>query len=134
MRNLLLLLGLMAALLAPLFGDDENKMTKITIKVTDERGKPLDRANVRVQFKQGRYKLVLQKLKHSWELKTSQQGVASIPEIPKGDILIQVTAKAYQSYGETLTIEEDEKTVNVVLKKPQDPYSVHGQTDPRAKQ
>jgi nitrogen fixation protein FixH len=133
MRSVILLLSLLAATLFPLLGDDENPMTKLTVKVTDERGKPLDRANVRVVFKQGRYKLVLQKLKHSWELKTSQQGTAKIPEIPKGEILIQVTAKAYQSYGETLTIEEDEKVVNVVLKKPQPPYSVHGSNDPTAK-
>lgn len=128
MRKLVVLLLLLAACL-PSFADSD--LTKITIKVTDERGKPIDRANVRIVFKQGRRKLTMKKIRRSWELKTTQEGMATIPEIPKGDILIQVTAKFRQSYGETLTIEEDEKTVEVTLLPPQAPYSVHGTNDPR---
>jgi hypothetical protein len=76
----------------------------------------------------------LQKIRRSWELKTSQEGYARVPEIPKGDIMVQVTAQYKQSYGETLTIEEDEKTIEVTLKAPAKPYSVHGDNDPRPKQ
>ncbi|MEI9815250.1 MAG: hypothetical protein WDO18_22525 [Acidobacteriota bacterium] len=57
-----------------------------------------------------------------------------MPAIPKGDILVQVTAKNHQSFGETFTIEEDEKVIEVTLQPPQKPYSVHGDNDPRAKQ
>lgn len=128
MRKLVVLLLLLAACL-PSFADSD--LTKLTIKVTDERGKPIDRANVRIVFKQGRRKLTMKKIRRSWELKTTQEGMATIPEIPKGDILVQVTAKFRQSYGETLTIEEDEKTVEVTLQPPQAPYSVHGTNDPR---
>jgi hypothetical protein len=128
MRILLLLL----ALCVPTFAD--NDYTRVTVKVTDEKGRPIDRANVRLVFMQGRRKLTLQKIKHSWELKTSQEGTAKLPGIPKGDILIQVTAKQHQSFGDTFTIEEDEKTVEIKLKAPQAPYSVHGDNDPRAKQ
>jgi hypothetical protein len=128
MRKLLVLLLLLVTCL-PSFADSD--VTKISIKVVDERGKPIDRANVRVVFKQGRRKLTLKKIRRSWELKTTQEGTATIPEIPKGDILIQVTAKFRQSWGETLTIEEDEKTVEVTLLPPQTPYSVHGPNDPR---
>jgi hypothetical protein len=128
MRKLVVLLLLLAACL-PSFADSD--LTKLTIKVMDERGKPIDRANVRIVFKQGRRKLTMKKIRRSWELKTTQEGMATIPEIPKGDILIQVTAKFRQSYGETLTVEEDEKTVEVTLQPPQAPYSVHGTNDPR---
>ena len=131
MRKLVVLLLLLAACL-PSFADSDK--TKITIKVVDERGKPVDRANVRVVFKQGRRKLTLTKIRRSWELKTTQEGMATIPEIPKGDILIQVTAKFRQSWGDTLTIEDDEKTVEVTLLPPQAPYSVHGTNDPRSKE
>jgi hypothetical protein len=130
MRKVILLLLVLATCL-PTFADSDE--TRITVKVVDEKGKPIDRANVRLVFKQGRRKLTLKKINRSWELKTSQEGTAKLPGIPKGDILIQVTAKQHQSFGDTFTIEEDEKVVEVVLKAPQVPFSVHGPNDPRAK-
>ena len=131
MRRVILLVLFLATCL-PSFADSD--YTRIVVKVVDERGKPIDRANVRLVFKQGRRKLTLKKIRRSWELKTSQEGTAKLPGIPKGDILIQVTAKNHQSFGDTFTIEEDEKQVDVTLKAPQAPYSVHGPNDPRAKQ
>ena len=131
MRKFVLLLLLLAACV-PSFADSD--LTKVTIKVVDERGKPIERANVRLVFKQGRRKLTLKKIRRSWELKTTQEGMATVPAIPKGDIMVQVTAKFRQSYGETLTIEEDEKLVEVTLQPPQKQFSVHGDNDPRAKQ
>lgn len=131
MRNLLLLLVFLVTCL-PMFADGDT--TRVTVKVVDEKGRPIERANVRLVFKQGRKKTTLQKIRRSWELKTSQEGYARVPEIPKGDILFQVTAQYKQSYGETLTIEEDEKTVEVMLKTPQKQHSEHGDNDPRAKQ
>jgi hypothetical protein len=132
MRKVVLLVLLLVQFLAvPSFADSDE--TRIVVKVTDERGKPIDRANVRLVFKQGRRKLTLKKINRSWELKTSQEGTAKLPGIPKGDILIQVTAKNHQSFGDTFTIEEDEKLVEVTLKPPQAPFSVHGPNDPRAK-
>jgi hypothetical protein len=118
-----ILLCAAAALCVPAAAD--NDLTRLQIKVTDERGKPIDHANVRVVFKQGRRKLTLTKIQHSWELKTSQEGIAKIPPIPKGDILIQVTAPFYQTFGKTFEIEEDERTVEVRMNPPQEQYSAH---------
>ncbi len=131
MRNVLRLV-LLLTLCLPSFADSD--FTRVTVKVTDERGRPIDRANVRLVFKQGRRKLTMKKIRRSWELKTSQEGTARLPGIPKGDIMIQVTAKNHQSFGDTFTIEEDEKEVAITLKAPQAPYSVHGTNDPRAKE
>ncbi|MEO8097131.1 MAG: carboxypeptidase-like regulatory domain-containing protein [Acidobacteriota bacterium] len=128
MRRAIFIL-LLAAACVPVWADSD--LTKLEIKVVDDRGKPIERANVRVVFKQGRRKLTMKKIRRSWELKTSQEGYARIPGIPKGDILIQVTAKNHQSFGDTFTIEEDERLVNVELKPPQVPFSVHGPNDPR---
>ena len=130
MRRVILLVLFLATCL-PSFADSD--YTRLVVKVTDDKGKPIDRANVRLVFKQGRGKLTLKKIKRSWELKTSQEGTAKLPGIPKGDILIQITAKNHQSFGDTFTIEEDDRTVEIELKRPQDPYSVHGPNDPRAK-
>ena len=111
------------ALCVPALADD---LTRIQVKVTDDAGRPIDRATVRVVFRKGRTIVKpIKKVKKSWELKTSQDGIAKIPGLPKGDILIQVMAKYYQTFGETMTIEEDERTVEVKLKPPQKQYSAH---------
>ncbi len=123
MRNLLLLLALSVPLL-PLKADD---LTRIQIHVTNERGTPVDRASVIVKFVSGRpiKSLGLKKARLSWELKSSQEGMAKIPGIPKGKILIQVNAKNYQTFGDTFDIQDDERVVDIVLKDPQAQYSAH---------
>ena len=123
MRKLVLLLALLLPVL-PIRADDE---TRIQIHVTNQRGKPVDRASVIVKFVSGRplKTLGLKKARLSWELKSSQEGMAKIPSIPKGKILIQIIAKNYQTFGETYDIDEDERTVDIVLKDPQEQYSVH---------
>jgi hypothetical protein len=121
MRKLVLLL---AVSLLPSFADD---LTRLQIHITNERGKPVDRASVIVKFVSGRplKTLGLKKARLSWELKSSQEGMAKIPGIPKGKILIQVNAKNYQTFGDTFDIDQDERVVDIVLKEPQSQYSVH---------
>ncbi len=86
-------------------------LTRLQIHVTNERGKPVDRASVIVKFVSGRSlkALGLKKARLSWELKSSQEGMAKIPAIPKGKILIQINAKNYQTFGDTFDIDEDER-------------------------
>jgi hypothetical protein len=119
---LLLVLGLL-----PLAGGDPNKpMTKLQIVVKNEEGKPVDRASVIVKFVPGRAKAKFGAKVHTeWELKSSQEGIVNIPEIPQGNILIQVIAANYQTFGQTFDVEEDEKTIEVELKPPQHQYSAH---------
>jgi hypothetical protein len=77
-----------------------------------------------VKFVAGR-SIKLTKIRKSWELRTSQEGMARIPEIPQGKILIQVIAKNYQTFGETFDVQEQERTVEVQLNPPQQQYSAH---------
>lgn len=121
MRNALLLV-ITAALLTPASA----QTTKLRIEVRNLEDKPVDRANVIVRF-EGRSitKLGGKKLKTSWEMKTNQEGVVGIPPIPQGQILVQVTAKGYQTYGEKFEVNEEEKTIEVKLKPPQSQYSAH---------
>jgi len=123
MRKLVLLLALSWSVVL-LKADD---LTRLQIHVTNERGKPVDRASVIVKFVSGRpiKTLGLRKARLSWELKSSQEGMAKIPGIPKGKILIQINAKNYQTFGDTFDIDEDERVVDIVLKEPQSQYSVH---------
>jgi hypothetical protein len=124
MRKLLLLLALVLPV-GPAMADDD--LTRLQIHVTNARGKPVDRASVIVKFVNGRSvkALGLKKARLSWELKSSQEGMAKIPGIPKGKILIQIIAKNYQTFGDTYDVDEDERVVEIVLKDPQAQYSVH---------
>ena len=100
--------------------------TNLRIVVTNANGKPVDNASVIVKFVAGREKSKLGKKIHTeWDMKTSQEGVAKLPSIPQGKILVQVIAKNYQTFGELFDIDEPEKTVEIQLKPPQPQYSAH---------
>src|SRR5215471_5245348 len=99
-------------------------MTKLNIVVKTQGGKPVDRASVVVRFVEGHSIVKLGKaIRTTFELRTNQEGEASIPSIPQGKIRIQVIAKGYQTFGEVYDITEEEKTVNITLNPPQQQYS-----------
>ena len=116
---------LIAALLAlPVSAADET--TKIQVKVTNLDGKPIDRASVIVKFVSGRSVVKLGKsVMTHWEMRTNQEGIAKIPSLPQGKLLVQVIAKGYQTYGDTFEVEVPEKTIEVKLNPPQSQYSAH---------
>ncbi|MCU1233934.1 MAG: hypothetical protein JWP63_1901 [Candidatus Solibacter sp.] len=101
-------------------------MTKINIVVKNQSGKPVERASVVVRFVQGHSIVKLGKaVKTTFELRTSQDGEASIPSIPQGKILVQIIAKGYQTFGNTFEVTEPEKTLDITLNPPQQQYSAH---------
>jgi hypothetical protein len=130
MRNACLLgIALLAAFAAP----SAAQTTKLRIEVKTLDDKPVERASVLVKFVEGRSILKLgKKIRTSWQLKTNQDGVANIPPIPQGKILVQVIAKGKQTFGEEYEIEEEEKTIEIKLKPPQSQYSVHEEPDSSA--
>jgi hypothetical protein len=101
-------------------------MTKLNVHVTSLGGKPIDHADVVVKFVSGRSLIELgKKIMTSWEVRSNQEGIAKVPEIPQGTILIQVIAKGYQTFGQTFEVNEIEKTIEVKLNSPQEQYSAH---------
>jgi len=124
MRNRLLLLLALVGCAAGLWADAP--MTKLTIQVTSETGRPVDRASVVVKFVEGRSYIKLgKKIRTTFELRTNQDGQAQIPTIPQGKILVQVIAKGYQTFGQTFEVDEEEKTIEVKLNPPQNQYTAH---------
>lgn len=110
--------------LAAAYGD--TPMTKITIQVKSDSGRPIEGAEVVVHFSEGRSGLRLGKnVIIDYDLHTNQKGEAKIPAIPQGKIKFLVSHNGYQSYGQILEIKEEEKTVEIVLNPPQPQYSVH---------
>ena len=101
-------------------------MTRINVQVSTLGGKPIEHADVVVKFVKGRSIIELgRKLRTSWEMRTNQEGIAKVPEIPQGTILIQVIATGYQTFGQTFEVDEPEKTIEVKLNSPQEQYSAH---------
>ena len=101
-------------------------MTKLTVEVKSLEGKPVDRASVVVKFVEGRSYIKLgKKIRTTFEMRTDQDGLAKIPEIPQGKIQVQVIAKNYQTFGKVFDVDEEEKTLEIKLNPPQPQYSAH---------
>jgi hypothetical protein len=116
MRYLILSL----ALALPLLCAD---MTRLTIQV---KSKPVDHASVIVKFVKGHSVVKLgKKIRTEWELQTNEDGIAKIPPIPRGTILVQVIAKNYQTFGQNFDVDEEQKTLEIALNAPQSQYSAH---------
>lgn len=104
----------------------EVDFTTLTVNVKSPYDNPVDNASVIVKFVKGRSKAKLgKKIMTSWERRTNQEGLAKIPPIPQGSILVQVIAKGYQTFGQTFEIAEEQKTIEVKLNPPQSQYSSH---------
>jgi hypothetical protein len=52
-------------------------------------------------------------------------GIAKIPPIPQGTILIQVIAKNFQTFGDNFDVDEEKKTLEIKLNLPQAQYTAH---------
>jgi hypothetical protein len=101
-------------------------MTKLSIQVKTQSGRPVDRASVVVRFVKGHSVIKLGKaVRTTFELRTNQEGEANIPTIPQGQIRIQVIAKGYQTFGQVFDVDEEEKTIPITLNPPQQQYSAH---------
>jgi len=100
--------------------------TTLTIKVTNLKGEPVDRAAVIVRFISGHSVVKLGKAQSTqYELRTDQEGVAKFPPIPRGKIRVQVIDKRYQTYGDVIDVTDEQKTIDVKLNPPQSQYSAH---------
>ena len=101
-------------------------MTTLTIQVKTQSGKPVDSASVIVKFVKGHSVIKLgRKIRTEWELRTNQEGIAKIPPIPQGTILVQVIHKNYQTFGDNFDVDEPAKTIEITLNPPQKQYTAH---------
>ena len=119
-------LAIPALLLFALAAGAAVPMTKLDIVVTTNSGRPIDRASVVVRFVEGHSIIKLGKaVRTSYELRTNQQGRATIPEIPQGKIRVQVIAHGYQTFGRIFDVTQEQKTIDIKLNPPQQQYSSH---------
>lgn len=101
-------------------------MTKLTIVLKSQSGKPVDRASVVVRFVEGHSVIKLGKaIRTTFELRTNQEGEALVPTIPQGKIRVQVIAKGFQTFGQVYDVSEEEKKIEITLNPPQQQYTAH---------
>jgi hypothetical protein len=97
---------------------DSSRETSLTIVVKEaDTGDPISQARLTLTFQQrGR-------LHHSktisYSAKTSAQGRYRFTNIPKGTVVLLVTADRHQSLGKEIEVEEDNQVIEVKLKRPQ---------------
>jgi hypothetical protein len=91
--------------------------SRLTIHVTaGEKDEPVDSASVYVKFIQEH---ALRKDKRvEMNVKTNRDGIAHVPEPPKGKVLIQIVAQGWKPFGKWFQIEDLSQPIQVHLEKP----------------
>jgi hypothetical protein len=118
----------LAVLLASVFAASAADLTKLKIVVKTEHGRPIDRAEVIVRWRANEKHPRAsfgRAVRTTFEVRSNQEGEASFPTVPQCNILVQVNAKGYQTFGKVFQVDEDERTIEVNLNPPQQQYSAH---------
>ena len=93
------------------------KPARLRIEVTaGEKNQPVENASVYVKYAQER--ALTKDKKIEMNLKTNRDGVAKVPDIPRGKVLVQVIAEGWKPFGRWYDLEEDEQTIKIRLEKP----------------
>ena len=89
--------------------------------VRDAGGKPVRYAEIVLHpvGKDGKQK------EESIELKTHEDGTATIGGITRGKIRIQVIAPGFRTYGQDFDIDQPQHDITIKLQKPSDQFSIY---------
>ncbi len=100
--------------------------TKITVSVTNQFDKPVENADVILDFLGSHQITKLGKRKPiHWELHTNLEGIAHFPPVPQGTIQLQIITSKYQTFGNKFDLDTEERKIEVKLNPPQKQYSAH---------
>lgn len=102
--------------------EDSDASATLNFTVTkDFNGKPVKYAAVVVHTldRDGKQS------KGGLQLKTSEEGTATVPGIPYGKVRIQVIAKGYQTFGQDIDVSQPEQEIAIKLKAPAEQYSIY---------
>ncbi len=111
-----------AALAFPAVLSAKKEWTTLRVVVQDEKGRPVPRAAVIIHELKGKQ---LKKVGTTFELKTSIEGSAPVPPLPRGHVMVQVISKGFKTHGERIELSELEQTLTIKLEPPQAQHSIH---------
>lgn len=100
----------------------KKEWTTLRVVVQDENGNPVPRAAVVIRELKGKN---LKKIGTTFELKTSMEGSAPVPPLPRGPVMVQVISEGFKTHGERIDLSELEQTLTIKLQSPQAQHSVH---------
>lgn len=110
----------LAVLPASAWADSVERTTLHVLVKDSETDQPIQNARLTLRFREPGSKLKLKRSKQfSYSAKTNPQGRYRFTNIPKGTIMLVVTAERHQSFGKELELEQDNQVVEVKLRKPQ---------------
>ena len=90
--------------------------SRLTVEVTGgDANKPVENASVYLKTVEERR---LKDKKTEISVKTNQEGIAHIPDVPLGRVLIQVVADGWKSYGHWYDISDPKQTISIHLDRP----------------
>ena len=85
-----------------------------------ETDQPISQARLTLQFREPGSTVKLKPSKMlSFSAKTNVHGRYKFMHIPKGTVLLRVTAERHQAFGKEFEVEEENQLLEVRLKKPQ---------------
>ena len=89
---------------------------RLTIEVTGGEGnKPVENASVYLKTLEQH---LIKDKKSEVNVKTNHQGIAHIPEVQPGRVLIQVVAEGWKTYGQWQDITESSQIIKIHLDRP----------------
>lgn len=100
--------------------------TTITVAVKNQFDKPVENAAVILDFL-GSHQITKlgRRTRTHWEARTNLEGVAHFPPVPQGTVQLQVIAKEYQTFGNKIDVDTEDKKIDIKLNPPQKQYSAH---------
>jgi hypothetical protein len=97
--------------------EKDNETTKLRIEVTaGEAGDPVEGASIYIRYKEERKFAKDKKIEQNW--KTNKEGVVKVPGVPRGEVLVQVIAQGWKTFGKWYDLDQDEQTIKIRLQKP----------------
>lgn len=97
--------------------DSKQPTVKLRIQVSTNKDKPVGNASVYVRFNRPGGVFHHDKLAEL-NLKTNQDGSVKVPEIPQGQIMIQVIAPGWHTFGQWFDVEKEEDLIKITLEPP----------------
>ena len=97
--------------------DPPKPAPRMRIEVTGgETNKPVENASVYLKYVDER--TMRKDKKYELNVKTNRDGVAHIPDVPLGKVLIQIVAEGWKTYGKWYDITDQKQIVKIHLDRP----------------
>lgn len=90
---------------------------RLTIEITGgDKNAPVENASVYLKFVEG--KKIGRDKKYALNVKTNREGVAHIPDPPVGEVLIQIVADGWKTFGKHYELTDPAQTIQIHLDRP----------------